>query len=49
MTFIIKYRRNNKEKYWEMQTNYLSDMSSLLETIFTKTTEEKIEVQITIK
>ena len=45
MAYICKFRRNNKERYWETRkVATLYDFKGLLEEMFEKTTENKLQI-----
>jgi hypothetical protein len=47
MTYKCKYRRNNKERYWEVkELKGLWEFQSLLEKVFENTTEQRLEIII---
>ena len=47
MEYICKFRRNNKERYWETRkVGSLYDFKCLLEKMFEETTEQKLEITI---
>lgn len=45
--YKLRYRRNNKERYWvTKEIAYLSDFSNLMNKIFSETNETKLEIII---
>lgn len=50
MKYKCRYRRNNKERYWEVkEIEFLSEFSRLLEEIFEKTKEDKLEIIVKLE
>lgn len=48
-SYIVYWRRNNKERYWQMKAGLdIWAFKNLLESFIEKTTEETLEIKIKI-
>ena len=47
MSYVLKFRRHNKERFWEStEMSSLYGIYTLLESLFEKTKEESLEIVI---